>query len=108
MALRAAASSPDTDVVLAFTVRDKGRETGFLLEDVGSFFWLRLLSGEGEEECVPGTLRVNTQEEEGEEEGKRMRVDVLDAAARTAVDAAAEGDLLVLGARLKTLDNQTV
>jgi hypothetical protein len=88
-------SSSQTEVALAFTVRDKGRETGFLLDEIGGAFWLRLLGdnqdgGGGGEEVLA---------EEEEEEGTRVRR--LDAAARAAVAAAAEGDLLLLGGRLK-------
>jgi hypothetical protein len=75
---------PPTLVVLAFTVRDQGRESGFVSKDFGEKFWLRLLDG-GANVCVCG--------DEDEETLARM-----DADARARTDAAEEGDLLVLGA----------
>ena len=80
-----AVSSPPTLVVLAFTVRDQGRESGFVSKDFGEKFWLRLLDG-GANVCVCGD----------EETLARM-----DAEARERTDAAEEGDLLVLGAVAK-------
>jgi len=82
-----AVSSPPTLVVLAFTVRDQGRESGFVSKDFGEKFWLRLLDG-GANVCVCG--------DEDEETLARM-----DAEARARTDAAEEGDLLVLGAVAK-------
>jgi hypothetical protein len=82
-----AVSSPPTLVVLAFTVRDQGRESGFVSKDFGEKFWLRLLDG-GANVCVCG--------DEDEETLARM-----DAEARERTDAAEEGDLLVLGAVAK-------
>ena len=82
-----AVSSPPTLVVLAFTVRDQGRESGFVSRDFGEKFWLRLLDG-GANVCVCG--------DEDEETLARM-----DAEARERTDAAEEGDLLVLGAVAK-------
>ena len=82
-----AVSSPPTLVVLAFTVRDQGRESGFVSKDFGEKFWLRLLDG-GADVCVCG--------DEDEETLSRM-----DAEARARTDAAEEGDLLVLGAVAK-------
>jgi len=79
--------SPPTLVVLAFTVRDQGRESGFVSKDFGEKFWLRLLDG-GADVCVCG--------DEDEETLSRM-----DAEARARTDAAEEGDLLVLGAVAK-------
>ena len=79
-----AVSSPPTLVVLAFTVRDQGRESGFVSKDFGEKFWLRLLDG-GANVCVCG--------DEDEETLARM-----DAEARARTEAAEEGDLLVLGA----------
>ena len=80
-----AVSSPPTLVVLAFTVRDQGRESGFVSKDFGEKFWLRLLDA-GANVCVCGD----------EETLARM-----DAEARERTDAAEEGDLLVLGAVAK-------
>jgi hypothetical protein len=82
-----AVSSPPTLVVLAFTVRDQGRESGFVSRDFGEKFWLRLLDG-GANVCVCG--------DEDEDTLARM-----DAEARERTDAAEEGDLLVLGAVAK-------
>ena len=82
-----AVSFPPTLVVLAFTVRDQGRESGFVSKDFGEKFWLRLLDG-GANVCVCG--------DEDEETLARM-----DAEARARTDAAEEGDLLVLGAVAK-------
>jgi hypothetical protein len=82
-----AVSSPPTLVVLAFTVRDQGRESGFVSKDFGEKFWLRLLDG-GANVCVCG--------DEDEETLARM-----DADARARTEAAEEGDLLVLGAVTK-------
>ena len=82
-----AVSSPPTLVVLAFTVRDQGRESGFVSKDFGEKFWLRLLDG-GANVCVCG--------DENEEKLARM-----DADARERTEAAEEGDLLVLGAVAK-------
>ena len=82
-----AVSSPPTLVVLAFTVRDQGRESGFVSKDFGEKFWLRLLDG-GANVCVCG--------DEDEVTLARM-----DADARERTDAAEEGDLLVLGAVAK-------
>ena len=82
-----AVSSPPTLVVLAFTVRDQGRESGFVSKDFGEKFWLRLLDG-GANVCVCG--------DEDEETLARM-----DAEARARTEAAEEGDLLVLGAVAK-------
>ena len=82
-----AVSSPPTLVVLAFTVRDQGRESGFVSRDFGEKFWLRLLDG-GANVCVCG--------DEDEETLARM-----DAEARARTEAAEEGDLLVLGAVAK-------
>ena len=82
-----AVSSPPTLVVLAFTVRDQGRESGFVSKDFGEKFWLRLLDG-GANVCVCGD----------EDEVTLARMDA-DARART--EAAEEGDLLVLGAVAK-------
>ena len=76
-----------TLVVLAFTVRDQGRESGFVSKDFGEKFWLRLLYG-GANVCVCG--------DEDEETLARM-----DAEARARTEAAEEGDLLVLGAVAK-------
>ena len=78
---------PPTLVVLAFTVRDQGRESGFVSKDFGEKFWLRLLDG-GANVCVCG--------DEDEETLARM-----DAEARARTEAAEEGDLLVLGAVAK-------
>ena len=72
------------ELALAFTVRDKGRETGFVLDDVGEHFWLRVIPGDGD----------------GDGDGILNRAR-LDAEARAAVAAAREGDLLLLGGRLK-------
>ena len=80
-----AASPPQTLVALAFTVRDKGRESGYVAGDFGEKFWLRLLDG-------AGTFRRVTDEEDA----RRM-----DAEARARIEAAEEGDLLVLGAVAK-------
>jgi hypothetical protein len=82
-----AVSSPPTLVVLAFTVRDQGRESGFVSRDFGEKFWLRLLDG-GANVCVCG--------DEDEDTLARM-----DAEARARTEAAEEGDLLVLGAVAK-------
>ena len=82
-----AVSFPPTLVVLAFTVRDQGRESGFVSKDFGEKFWLRLLD-DGANVCVCG--------DEDEETLARM-----DAEARARTDAAEEGDLLVLGAVAK-------
>ena len=82
-----AVSSPPTLVVLAFTVRDQGRESGFVSKDFGEKFWLRLLDG-GANVCVCG--------DEDDETLARM-----DADARARTEAAEEGDLLVLGAVAK-------
>ena len=82
-----AVSFPPTLVVLAFTVRDQGRESGFVSRDFGEKFWLRLLDG-GANVCVCG--------DEDEETLARM-----DAEARARTEAAEEGDLLVLGAVAK-------
>ena len=82
-----AVSFPPTLVVLAFTVRDQGRESGFVSKDFGEKFWLRLLDG-GANVCVCG--------DEDEETLARM-----DAEARARTEAAEEGDLLVLGAVAK-------
>ena len=70
------------ELALAFTVRDKGRETGFVLDGVGEHFWLRVIPGDGGGDGVLNRAR-------------------LDAEARAAVAAAREGDLLLLGGRLK-------
>ena len=70
------------ELALAFTVRDKGRETGFVLDGVGEHFWLRVIPGDGGGDGVLNRAR-------------------LDAKARAAVAAAREGDLLLLGGRLK-------
>ena len=80
-----AASPPQTLVALAFTVRDKGRESGYVAGDFGEKFWLRLLDG-------ADTFRRETDEEDA----RRM-----DAEARARIEAAEEGDLLVLGAVAK-------
>ena len=80
-----AASPPQTLVALAFTVRDKGRESGYVAGDFGEKFWLRLLDG-------AGTFRRVTDEEDA----RRM-----DAEARARIEAAEEGDLVVLGAVAK-------
>jgi|AntAceMinimDraft_1070359.scaffolds.fasta_scaffold10531_1 hypothetical protein len=95
--LRAACDSSsrggsETEVALAFTVRDKGRETRFVLDDIGGAFWLRLL-GDGEKGEEEGEEEVDV------EEGERIQ---MDAAARAVMVAAVEGDLLLLGARLRT------
>ena len=82
-----AVSFPPTLVVLAFTVRDQGRESGFVSKDFGEKFWLRLLDG-GANVCVCG--------DEDEVTLARM-----DAEARSRTEAAEEGDLLVLGAVAK-------
>jgi len=82
-----AVSFPPTLVVLAFTVRDQGRESGFVSRDFGEKFWLRLLDG-GANVCVCG--------DEDEETLARM-----DADTRARTEAAEEGDLLVLGAVAK-------
>ena len=79
----AAAGAVQTEVALAFTVRDKAREIGFVLDVLGGEFWLWLLR----EEVGDG----------GDEGGEGQ--EALDAAARAAAAAAAEGDLLLLGAR---------
>ena len=74
------------ELALAFTVRDKGRETGFVLDGVGEHFWLRVIPGE--------------RDGDGDGDGVLNRAR-LDAEARAAVAAAREGDLLLLGGRLK-------
>ena len=74
------------ELALAFTVRDKGRETGFVLDGVGEHFWLRVIPGDGDGD--------------GDGDGVLNRAR-LDAEARAAVAAAREGDLLLLGGRLK-------
>ena len=70
-------------LALAFTVRDKAREAGFVLGALGEAFWLRTLGGGGDDPREPGDV---------------VR---LDAAARRAVEAASEGDLVLLEGRLK-------
>ena len=79
-----AASSPPTLVALAFTVRDKARESGYVAGDFGEKFWLRLLDADA------------FRRETDETDARRM-----DAEARARIEAAEEGDLLVLGAVAK-------
>uniref|UniRef100_A0A7S0NQE4 Methyltransferase n=1 Tax=Micromonas pusilla TaxID=38833 RepID=A0A7S0NQE4_MICPS len=79
-----AASSPPTLVALAFTVRDKARESGYVAGDFGEKFWLRRLDADA------------SRRETDEAETRRM-----DAEARARIEAAEEGDLLVLGAVAK-------
>ena len=76
----------ETEIALAFTVRDKSRETGFVLGEMGDVFWLRLLDGDG------GGV---------DERRDAARLARDDAEARAALTAAAEGDLILFGGALK-------
>ena len=82
-------SPPQTLVALAFTVRDKARESGYVAGDFGEKFWLRVLDGRD----FGFGFGADVDETD---ELRRM-----DADARARIEAAEEGDLLVLGAVAK-------
>ena len=86
-----APSPPQTLVALAFTVRDKARESGYVAGDFGEKFWLRVLDGRDFGFGFGFGADVDETDEL-----RRM-----DADARARIEAAEEGDLLVLGAVAK-------
>ena len=80
-----------TVVMMAFTVRDKGREVGWATGAFGENFWMRRLRGGGDDNDD------DDDDDDDDDETTRAR----DADARASLEAAAEGDLVVLRARAK-------
>jgi hypothetical protein len=87
----ATANSPDCLLVVAFTVRDKSRETGFVLDDVGSFFWLKRIK-----------LIRSSSGEDDDEDDDQCFTEQNDAETRAYVANAAEGDLLLFQGKRKS------
>ena len=79
-------------LVVAFTVRDKTRETGFVLGAIGDAFWLSRCD---DDDVVDASFETP---DDAAEASARARAD---ARARAYVAGANEGDLLVFRGRLK-------
>lgn len=86
----ACSKNPDCLLVVAFTVRDKSRETNFVLDDVAKYFWLKRMRECDGPDTPQDCLFIDGFTEQ------------LDTDARAYIEGSNEGDLLLFQGKLKS------
>lgn len=94
------ACGPSTEVYFAFTVRDRIRELSYVLDDIGNCFTLRRL-GLASTTCAGVSGTASSKVTDGTKHSKDE-----DGVTRIMISSASDGDLVMFGARLKTVSQQ--